>query len=60
VKNKDAFDTFWLSFWSTAKGVLVDVFTQAEDEKSTMFAFVRSTERWSQMQRRFSRHLATL
>jgi hypothetical protein len=60
LKNKEVFDQFWVSFWATARSVLIDVFSQAEDEGSTMFAFVRSTERWAQMTKRFDRHIAAL
>jgi hypothetical protein len=58
VRSEEALDKFWSGFWPTAKSVLVDVYTAAEDEESTMFAFVRSTDRWAKMQKRFSRHLA--
>ena len=58
VRNEEALERFWGGFWPIAKAVLVDVYTAAEEEDATMFAFVRSTDRWAKMQKRFSRHLA--
>ena len=60
TRSMDVFESFWNTFWPLAKAVLVDVYSQAEDSGSTMFAFVRSSERWQQMQKRFTRHLASL
>jgi hypothetical protein len=60
IRNLSAFEDFWGTFWQIAKAVLVDVYSQAEDQDSTMFALVRSGERWQQMQKRFNRHLASL
>lgn len=60
VTSKPKFVEAWTSFWPMAKGVLIDVFSSAEDEGTSMFAFVRSSERWQQMTKRLRRHLAAL
>ena len=58
VTIKPKFDEAWELFWSVTKGVLIDVFSIAEDEETSMFAFVRSSDRWQQMTKRLRRHLA--
>ncbi len=54
------FDEAWGEFWPMAKGILIDVFSQAEDDGSSMFAFVRSGDRWHQMTKRLGRHVAAV
>ena len=58
LRNHEYYDRFWSESWLIVRGVLTDVYTAAEEDGSTMFAFVRSGERWARMQKRLSRHLA--
>jgi hypothetical protein len=58
VRNRGLFDTFWAPNWQIVRDILADVFTNAEEADSTMFAFVRSGERWKGMEKRLSRRLA--
>jgi hypothetical protein len=50
----EAFDQFWV----VARGALVTAQTAAESQDITTFALVRSTERWTLMQKEFRRQLA--
>jgi len=54
ARSKEAFDAFWKEFWPLCCDVETDAFQEAvEREKGTLFALVRSSERWEDMRRRF-------
>jgi hypothetical protein len=57
LHSKEVFDQEWRKFWDNAKCVLIDVHqTWVVENGSTLFAFVRSRERWQQMRGRFVLH----
>lgn len=52
LHSKPDFQALWNPFWTVASGVLTDVYSTAMEQDSTMFAFVRSEDRWDQMRKR--------
>ncbi len=59
VTSTPNFDGHWSAFWPTAKDVLVDSFTTStEDEDMSTFAYVRSAEKYANMERRVLRRWA--
>lgn len=50
------FKDLWSAFWPEARRVLIDLWSEADERKVTMFSFVRGTDRWSQIRRRFALH----
>ena len=60
IRNRREFRKAWTEFWNIAKTILIDVYSTAEEDGSSMFAFVRSEDRWRRMTKRLNRHLAGL
>jgi hypothetical protein len=58
IKDRSEFEKRWEVFWSKASTVLEDSFSRLEQENATMFAFIRSEERWQHMAKSFKRRLA--
>lgn len=56
--NKQQFDKCWREFWPICATMVEDGYSNAEEQNVTMFAFVRSEERWQQMVRRFNRRFS--
>jgi hypothetical protein len=58
LKEKDTFDELWGEFWPDARRALITVHEQAiMNEDSTMFALVRSGDRWGSMERVFLKYI---
>ncbi len=55
LARKDAFQELWLKFWPVAGNAVEDAHSSALEQQTTMFAFVRSEERWAQMSKRLTR-----
>ena len=53
LKDESKFISLWNKIWPDARRALIDVYATATDQGSTMFALVRSDERWLQIKRRF-------
>jgi hypothetical protein len=53
ARSEPALDGMWTNFWRDAKGACINGFNTAEEQGVTLFAFVRSVERWEAMRRRF-------
>ena len=54
LKDRSKFISVWDRIWPDARRALIDVYvTATEDQGSTMFALVRSDERWQQIKKRF-------
>lgn len=60
LHSKPEFQSFWSSFWEIVRGILIDVHSTAMEQGSTMFAFVRSEDRWLQMLKRLRLRLAAI
>ena len=60
VRSRQRFDRTWNLFWSVARNLLIDVYSSAEDEGSSLYTFVRSKDRWRQMTKRLRRHMAVM
>ena len=60
IRNKQRFEKSWREFWGVARGVLVDVYSSGEEDGLSVYAFLRSKDRWHQMERRLRRHLTLL
>lgn len=58
LRNKPDFDSFYNKLSKIAFSVLSDVYSIAEEQKQSLFALVRSDERWEQMKKRFTRQLS--
>jgi hypothetical protein len=58
LASQSQFDLSFDEIWPIARSVIINVVVQAESEGSTMFALVRSAERWKQMQRTFKLQIA--
>lgn len=58
LHSKTDFSSLWSSFWNLASVILIDVHSTAMEQGSTMFAFVRSEDRWEQMRKRLRLRLA--
>jgi len=55
ARSKDAFESFWRAFWPLCLDLEIDAYlTAVEGEKGTLFALVRSDERWQAMRMSFS------
>jgi len=53
--NENVFNTFWSSFWKEARRIQVEAYTsEIHKGKTTMYAFVRSKERWEEMKNKFT------
>jgi hypothetical protein len=56
LKDKPAFDKLWEEYWPEAARVLIQLYSQAvEQGGTTMFAFVRSEDKWGEMKTIYSR-----
>ena len=51
------FNEFWDKYWDIAFDVLDDSYSDAMDEGATLFAFVRSFEKWEKMKNKFKRRI---
>ena len=56
LESTKEFEVAWSGFWSRTAPILIDVYGW-EEQKTTMFAFVRSTEKWEQITKSFKRRL---
>ena len=50
------FESLWSEFWTEARRTMIDAWLTAEEQNVVMFAFVRGSDRWSQIKRRFALH----
>lgn len=55
TEDGQAFQNAWSAFWPEARRVLIDGhFDAVERDKGTLHALLRSSDRWSQMKKKFS------
>jgi len=57
IKNENLFNSFWKDYWDLAFDAMDDVFGDAMEENTSLFAFVRSTEKWNKMKKKFQRKI---
>lgn len=57
LNNKKKFEELWDEYWNIAKVILDEVYTRAIEDKTTIYAFVRSVERWQSMKTRMEKRI---
>lgn len=58
TRNDNPFNEVWEDFWPLARVILINVFGAAQSQGVTTFAFVRSDEKWQEMEKLFRLQLA--
>lgn len=58
VRSKARFEKTWIQFWGVAGSVLVNVYSGAEHDGLSLYAFLRSRDQWRQMKKQLRRNLA--
>jgi hypothetical protein len=55
VTSEKEFNRVWNEYWNIVPHALDDVYSQAMDEKVTIYSLTRSTERWNKMKARMEK-----
>jgi AIPR protein len=58
LRRAAEFEDLHKSFWPIARQSLINFFTSADSERMTLFALVRSVDRWQQLKRNFELQVA--
>jgi hypothetical protein len=57
LRSKSEYEKVFADFWSIASTVLDDVYSNSMDQGMTLFAFIRNSERWQQVFKRFAKRM---
>jgi hypothetical protein len=57
LAGRKEFESFFSEFWKAASLKLSDIYSDVQTEKTTMFAYVRSDQKWRSLREKFETYL---